>query len=230
MTQQNTFRKIERPQTLEEKVYDNLKQMILTGALKPGSITTETDIAFQLGVSRTPIRRALARLAQEGLITGNGNKGYRITDISLQELRELYQFREILECYIVRDIAGKFSDEELETLEKLVDEGDQLLATGEVQRFMECSRKFHHALDQKFGNLTISRSLLTLDERINRFTGYFLKVEGFNLVDPVIYAGHRNMLNALRAGNADEAVRLMQTHLHIYADFLVREIQRTSMP
>ena len=120
--------KIEKSQSLDEKAYLQIKKAILDCTLPPGASLIETRLAEELGVSRTPIRKAIARLEQEGFVTAAPSKGYNVAEISLQEIREMYQLREILECHLVRETAKQFAQEELEKMESALRAAESTLS------------------------------------------------------------------------------------------------------
>jgi GntR family transcriptional regulator, rspAB operon transcriptional repressor len=215
---------IKRSKTIEEKVYDQLKMMILTGDLKPGISSTETSIASEMGVSRTPVRAALNRLAHEELISSNSNKGFNVTTIAPADLKEIYQLREMIECQLIRETAGQFSSSELDDIEKDLDTGDKYWAAGDVRNFMLSSRKFHHAFDDKFGNSRISNLLVTYDERINQVTYYLLKIGRIGISNLGGIEDHRKILKAIRSGEIEHAVKIMKKHLYIVLEELLKQI------
>lgn len=218
------IKKISRSQTIEEKVYDHLKQMILTGELKPGIDLTETSIASDLGVSRTPIRSALSRLTNEGLISSSVNKGYQVKAISPAELTEIYQIRELLECQIIREVATRFTTKELEDLDSDLDEADTSISEGDIRKFMKHSRKFHHAFDEKYGNTRLTNLLHTYDERVNQLTSYLFKIDRLNIYKLGGINDHREIVKAVRNGNIELASQVMKKHLRYVLEELLKQI------
>ena len=88
----------ERPNSIREAAYKHLRDAILSGLLAPGKRVSEPAIAEQLGLSRTPIREALQYLAKEGLVEMVPNKGARVRQLALKEIKEVYQVRAFLEA------------------------------------------------------------------------------------------------------------------------------------
>ena len=214
MSQNDSF-KIEKPQSLEEKVYLHLKRLILSGTLPSGVITTETDLAERLGVSRTPVRKTLVRLEQEGFITNIQPKGYRVVEISSEDIRDIYELREILECHMVRETAKQLTSEDLAAMESAVQSADQCLENRDYLGYVEHSRAFHHVLDRKHGNKWISGVFANLDEHVYRFWVFHLKSGRATAIlshpNP-----HHLILEAIRAGDIESAVARTREHMRLY--------------
>ena len=208
--------KIEKPPSLDEKVYLQIKKAILDCTLSPGAPLVETRLAEELGVSRTPIRRAIARLEQEGFVTADPSKGYNVAEISLQELREIYQLREILECHLVRETAKQFTPEELEEMESALRAADQALEKGDYPGFLATNRAFHHTFDRKYGNQRISDVLANLDEHIYRNLMSEFRAQDSKLLTLSSYDEHKLILEAIREGDVESAVSVMRDHLRKY--------------
>ena len=86
-----------RPQLVRNEVYEHLKLEILSGILEPNSKLAEIPLSERLGVSRTPVREAVQRLAQDGLVLIEANKGAKVRGINAQEIEEIYAVREVLD-------------------------------------------------------------------------------------------------------------------------------------
>src|SRR5659263_539446 len=104
-----------------EKTYDYLKANILSGHFIPGERLAEEHLAEELGVSRTPVREALHKLEQEGLIEPLESRGFCIPRDSSEEIEDLFELRTVLEGYTLKIICGRITEEQIATLEGLVD-------------------------------------------------------------------------------------------------------------
>ncbi|MBN1658467.1 MAG: GntR family transcriptional regulator, partial [Anaerolineae bacterium] len=102
--------------TLKNEIYARLRQAIIMGHLQPGAKIDVREIAEQHGISVTPIREALQMLHQEGLVTIKPHSGYLVTRLTLKQLRDLFDLREILELAAVERAAPHISDEQIEAL------------------------------------------------------------------------------------------------------------------
>lgn len=205
--------KIEKPQSVDDRAYLRIKKAILDCVLPPGTPLVETRLAEELGVSRTPIRRAIARLEQEGFVTAEASKGYNVAEISLQDLGEIYKLREILECHLVRETADQFTREELEEMEAALRAADDALEEGDYPSFLVTNRAFHHAFDREYGNQRISNVLANLDEHVYRAIMCGFRAQENGELTGLGYADHRLILEAIRRDDVESAVSLMEEHL-----------------
>jgi len=110
--------KIEGYELLSQKVYRVLKTEIAKGFLEPGTKLFEDKIATQMGVSRTPVREAIQKLAAEGLIKIAPNQTLIVTEVSLEDVKEVLQIRGVLEGLAARIAAKKITRQEIEGLKK----------------------------------------------------------------------------------------------------------------
>ena len=104
---------MDRPKTIRELVYEEIKNHILSGYYRPGQRLIETNLAEELNVSRTPIRDALNRLEAEGLITSSPTRGLTVTKLSKDDIKDLYQARAVLEGLAAKLAALMATEEEL---------------------------------------------------------------------------------------------------------------------
>ncbi len=116
--------KIEGYELLSQKVYRVLKTEIAKGFLEPGTKLFEDKIATQMGVSRTPVREAIQKLAAEGLIKIAPNQTLIVTEISLEDIKEVLQIRGVLEGLSARIAAKKITRQEIDELEGIVSQMD----------------------------------------------------------------------------------------------------------
>jgi len=107
-------------------VLDNIRRRIFTGEFRPGQKINESEIAVNLGISRSPVREAFRILERDGLITTLPRKGAYITDISLKDLEELFEIRKILECYAL-DCIKKRAKKSPEKIQSMIEELDRNL-------------------------------------------------------------------------------------------------------
>lgn len=141
--------------------YEQVRNAIQSGKLKIGERITEVALAEQFGVSRTPIREAIARLEAEGLLTNVPRRGLIVTSLSHQQIVELYTMREILEGAAGRLTALSGSDTELATLKDLIDSEASML--DDQPKLSEINRQFHYLLALAAHN----RYLLTAIEQMS---------------------------------------------------------------
>lgn len=145
---------------LTSEIYHRVRDAIRKGTLSIGERVTEADLAGRFGVSRTPVRDALIRLEADGLLTNEPRRGLIITDLSHQQIVELYFMREVLEGAAARLAAQSASDIELRTIAELSQsEADQLSNFDELG---EINVKFHQMIMLAAHNRYLLRSLSQL--------------------------------------------------------------------
>lgn len=211
--------KIEKPRSVDDTAYSRIKQAILDCVLAPGTPLVETRLAEELAVSRTPVRRAIARLEQEGFVTADVSKGYNVADISRRDLEEMYQLREILECHLIRETAQQFTEEELAEIERALQTADQYLEREDYPAFLATNRAFHHSFDRKYGNQQISQVLDRLDEHVYRVIMWGFRGREGEAGIRLGYGDHRMILKAIREGDVESAVAVMRDHLRYGSHF-----------
>ena len=111
------------PAQLERRVYEQLRDEILSGTLTTGTQLVEARIATDLGVSKTPVREALIRLQRDGLVEIEPYRGARVIEPAESDVREILELRILLECHIARDLANRRPPDVLDSLERTIEEG-----------------------------------------------------------------------------------------------------------
>lgn len=225
MKQDSGLPKIQRAQTLDELAYVTIKRAIITGVFAPGEFLPEIQVAQELGISKTPVRKAMGRLQQERFVVNIPFEGYYVAEISADDILEIYQLRELLECYLVRETVDSFTDTELDTLESILQAADRALEENDQGRFVDLNREFHHAFDRKHGNQRVSAMLTNLDEHVQRILLHELKGQEDDLRQS--HSEHYMILGAFRERDRESAVHLMKHHLARFRDTLVAR-QRSS--
>jgi DNA-binding GntR family transcriptional regulator len=198
--------------TLWQRVHDHLRDEIISGSLIPGTELHELDLASSFGVSRGPIREALGRLATEGLVTIRPRRGAVVRALSSEEFIEAYQVREALEMMAVRLAVPKLTDDDLDVMEKLVDEMAELAESGDVQAFFAANTAFHQRFFEASGNGMLAGLYRQLRGQIDRHRLRSLELRG-ELARSV--AEHRAILSAAGAGDVEQAVSLASEHIRV---------------
>jgi DNA-binding GntR family transcriptional regulator len=135
-----------------DAAYDRLREEILHWRLLPGTPLSEIELAERLGVSRTPLRAALARLALEGLVdTSRGRTGV-VSEVSAETITELFELREALETQAVRLVARRAEPAVFERLAARFGDAPRLLAENGIDAYYELVAEFDAALDHALGN------------------------------------------------------------------------------
>ncbi|GAA2425919.1 GntR family transcriptional regulator [Actinomadura vinacea] len=204
MTTQRT-----RPPTAQQFVLDELRRAITSGRMRPGAAIRQDVVADELGVSRVPLREALKTLEGEGLVAYRAHRGYFVEELSLDDLREVYRIRELLEEEAVRRAAALVTPDDLAALERAEDEVERAAAAGDVLAMAAANRAFHLALYEYAGMPRLVRLIRMLWDATDAYRSIYY-AEGINRER--VIGEHRAALTALRAQDADEAVRVLNVH------------------
>jgi DNA-binding GntR family transcriptional regulator len=161
--------KVTEPISLKDKAYNAIKSAILSLQIEPGNPLVESDLAQQLGISKTPVRDALLELEREGFVIKIPFKGTYVTEITLKDVREVFQLRAVLEGLAARLAAPLFSDEELEEAEKIITAAGVALAEGDIALCSEHGKRFHKLIINKADNQRLQTIIPNLDDHLQRF-------------------------------------------------------------
>ncbi len=149
----------------KEKAYDYLYRAIVSYKLKPGFPIVEKDVSAALGTSRTPVREALKQLESEGLVRHIPGKGTFVSEVTLQDLEEIFYLREVLELAALDIAWDKVTHQELEKLEKLL---LTLNENSSEEGFYESDRALHDLIVRCSGNRRLKNILNTINAQIER--------------------------------------------------------------
>lgn len=205
-----TERARERSQSLTDQVFQALKDEILRSQIRPGTVVIEGELADRFGVSKTPIREALRLLVQDGWIEVMPRRGYLVRPIGLDDLREVYELRRILECGVVRKVIEQMNPDTVASLRDLIDE--QAEAGDDLEASIDASRDFHLSMARLTGNDRLVRSLAALLDEVERLLRMLPELVTLMTSSTEIEA-HRKLVTALEQHDADLAESLMLAHL-----------------
>ncbi|WP_419897620.1 GntR family transcriptional regulator [Roseomonas sp. USHLN139] len=193
-----------------DRVHEQVKAMAVTYRLRPGERVNEVELARALGVSRTPLREALNRLAAEGFLIATANRGYSVRPLDPKRVLTLYEYRAMLEVGALRLAAERATEAELAALEAFAersrDEPDDDI---QALRLLALDEQFHERLAQLSDNEEMLRSLRSLNERV-RFIRWIDMRKGRR---PTTQQEHLQIVRHLRARDAEAAARLMTRHI-----------------
>jgi DNA-binding GntR family transcriptional regulator len=195
------------PRALYEEVAELLRQRIFRRELEPGTWIDETRLAEEYGISRTPLREALKVLATEGLVTMKMRRGAYVTEVSEQDMAEVYHLLALLESDAAGVVAQSASDAQLRELQALHAELEAAIA--DRDRFFSVNERFNMRLLDIAGNKW--RNQMVADLR---------KVMKLNRQQSLLKSGrieeslqeHARVMDALLTRDASAASRLMQAH------------------
>jgi len=211
--------------TLGERAYQELRTRLVRGDYPPGSQLVNRTVAAEIGMSMTPIREAIGRLASEGLIRNVPGAGAFVRTISRQELAQLYDLRAVLEPFAAAEAAAHITSHELDELQAICGDwkaigramqaAKRTCATpGEMARWLDNERLFHELIFQASRNVWLSKiaadlQLLLFGFSPQRMTPEFLTVAHAQTT----WRGHVQLVKALRARDGERVANLVRRHI-----------------
>lgn len=195
---------------LYEQVAEELRSRIYAHELAPGAWIDEQALASEYGISRTPLREALKVLASEGLVTLKPRRGCYVTELSEQDLDEIFPVMALLEGRCAEEATRKLTDDRLRELEAIHASLEQYAAANDADRFFEANQRFHDALQDLAGNRWL-RQLIDETRKFIKLT----RRDSLNLDGRLRQSltEHRNILSAVQQKNAALAGELMHDHI-----------------
>ncbi|MFE6255742.1 GntR family transcriptional regulator [Agromyces sp. NPDC057865] len=196
--------------SLREQVERTLSSRIVAGEFAPGTVLTVPTLAGEFGVSATPVREAMLNLARRGFLSPLRNRGFEVTEVSPDELRELGEVRLMLEGPPMRELAGTLSDDVVERLLGLAEEIVRAGREGRFEDYLEADTTFHLTLLELTGNRHLVRLVRELRQQ-TRLVGLV------NLADSDELEGssleHAELVRLLVASDGAAAEALMRRHI-----------------
>jgi len=189
--------------------YESLRRAIIEQALPPGTRLPEDELAAQFGVSRTPIRAVLARLQNEGLVSGGARRTAAVAEPSLAEARQVFEVRLALEREAVRLVAQRWTPAFARRLEAILRQEEQARKAGEKSASIRLAGDFHLALAEMADNFLLQRYLA---ETVSRCS-LVLAVHSRPHSDECAISEHRQIIDRLQSGRAQDAMAAMDAHI-----------------
>ena len=150
----------------QEKAYLFIREGIFGAEFKPGERLRAQELAIRLRLSRTPVREALGRLEQEGLVRRHGGWGYVVRTVSLREAEDVYKVRRVLELEAALEAMPKITDEGLIQLNKLLERAHDRVVRGRLREFRELTKQFHQAIAITSGNSCLRSILIAIENQV----------------------------------------------------------------
>lgn len=186
-------------------VYEYVKNQIVTKSLYPGNRIVEEDLARETGVSRTPIRSALVRLAYEGLVVQQPNKGSFVAKPSATDLRQVYETRAVLEVGAFRAALHRRSDESIHLMEENMEKQRQLGPLFNMSDYVGVNREFHWIITMEAQNAYYEKYL---NELHNRVATYLLFWDN-STTNEFSLETHQKILDAFRDRDEEKGVQAL---------------------
>ncbi|WP_353814342.1 GntR family transcriptional regulator [Agromyces sp. SYSU T00266] len=196
--------------SLREQVERAIASRIIAGEAEPGDVLTVPTTAAAFGVSATPVREAMLDLARRGFLAPMRNRGFRVTEVSLDELRQLREVRRLLEVPPMRELAGRVPEATAVRLLDLAAEIVRAGGEGRFQDYLEADTDFHLTLLGLTGNRYLVDVVRELRQQ-TRLTGLAELAETGALTESALE--HAELVRLLVDGRGDAAADLMSRHI-----------------
>lgn len=211
-----------------EQAYRLIKQRILDNEYPPGFQALEQEMAEQLGVSRTPVREALIRLKNEGLVDLAPRRGMRVVPLSPDDMKEIYEVLTGLESMAVELLARKApSSEELQPLVDAIDAMDRALEGDDLEAWAQADERYHRALLELCGNQRLRRMAYTMRDQGYRARQISLRLRPKPWQSNI---EHRAVVDAVRRGDWEEARETHYRHRVRTGRALIEILEKYRLP
>ena len=194
------------PGTAAQHALEELRRSIVAGELRPGQRVGQEEIAERLGVSLAPVREALAALEQEGQLTYKPRRGYFVTELRLEDLREIYELRALLEERAARRAVPLLDEDALERVELAARE---VVEAGDVATELAANRRFHFALLEAPGQTHALRLIQLLWDSTETYRALYYNSPSARKES---VRAHARIVAALRGRDAERLVAELDSH------------------
>jgi len=196
--------------SLRETVTQALRAAVISGEMKPGEVYSAPTLGKRFGVSPTPVREAMLDLAKEGLVVSLPNKGFRVTEVSDEDLDEITALRLLIEPPTVKEVLPLIDAAGLARLREMAADIVQFAGAGDLIGYTESDRKFHLAILEYSGNKRLVALIAELRSH-TRLLGLAPLVATGKLREMALE--HIELVDLIEAGKAEEAQELMSVHI-----------------
>ncbi len=210
---------IVKRQTMASALVDALRERILRLDIPEGGQLRQDSLAAEFGVSRIPVREALQQLEGEGLVSQTAHKGYTVTVLSLDDIREVFDLRALLEVDMLRRAIPRITPKDIETARSVMAAFDDMLAReSEEANWGRLNSRLHSALYAP-GDRPRTMQIL---QNLHRNADRYLRVQ-FRLTrsNERAHAEHGRLVDLCEKGDVDEATRLLDAHIADARDDLI---------
>jgi DNA-binding GntR family transcriptional regulator len=199
-------------QNLADAVADRIRAAIWSGQYQPGDRLVERRLAHEFGISHIPLREALARLTEEGLVERLPRRGARVASLTPRMLEEVSSLRVVLEQFVIRRLKDRFTPEAYLELQGVVDRMVKAAEDHDLVRVHEIDQEFH----QRLWELTDHALLVELAAQMRSRTSHFYRAAAASLGPDEVRRhadSHQQLLDVIASGDRRAAERAMQHHV-----------------
>ncbi len=211
---------MQKHKPLRELVYEELRMLIMTGKIKPGTRMMEIDLAENMGVSRTPVREAIRQLEKDRLVTIEPRRGAYVSDISPTDMEDMLFVREPLEGIATLLATRNMTEEELQALVEVNQQYEEAFRKGEREELIKLDTLFHNLIAEGSHNNYLISILKNLQEQVLRFR-YIYFQSGKRAAD--VINEHRLILDNMKSRNQKAAEHYSVEHIKKLRKSIIKE-------
>ena len=208
--------------TSQERAYTWLRDRILNLDFKPSTALRTQAIAEEIGLSRTPVREALGRLEQAGLVAREGGWGYRVRPISYKEAMDVYRVREALEVEAVREALPLLEPPSLVHLRSCLESAEEKLRQRRLKEFRDNTRRFHRSIALATDNAFLISMLMTIEDRIHLLGAMMAKYQGEHPQQSI--TENFALMSALERRDEEGAIAAVRQHVASAREVIARSL------
>ncbi|WP_428531742.1 GntR family transcriptional regulator [Rhodopila sp.] len=208
---------------MREQVLQRVRAEIVSGQSLPGAMYSVPTLAADLGVSTTPVREALLELARNGLIEPLRNRGFKVTATTLEDLRNLFDVRELVEVRAAEILANR-PEESLAGLHSLADDIRDAVAADDIGEYLEADRRFHYAFIAAAGNVLLTEMAMALRDKM-RLYGIASRAGMERQAGSV--QEHYRLIDLAAAGDAKSIKPLLRKHIRTWEPIFTEAIGKS---
>ncbi len=200
------------PELLTDSVYARLRELIVSNVLRTGQKLVDRDLAEQLGVSRTPVREALGRLAMMGLVEARSRQGYYVKEYSAQQVSDLYEFRKMLEAHAARLAAQNSQPVHLLEFDRILADSEKLAADPtNYADMLKLELELHELIARASGNALLHQAIRSLMDKVMGFIWIEASIDKMMLTDA--HNDHKALINLIKEKDAEGAADRIREHI-----------------
>ncbi|MDU8911892.1 GntR family transcriptional regulator [Aestuariicoccus sp. MJ-SS9] len=201
---------LERPKSLRELALEHLRNSIIDGSLKMGQVLSERKISEELGVSKSPVREALAQLRDEGLVSIEPQKGARVFSLSEPEVTQICDFRQAIETAAFELALSRDPDGLAQDMQQVVNDMERERARGNEKGYLSLDTAFHQMIFEHARNDYLTASYTRYIGKIAALRTHLAKLPQHT---DLSFDEHRQIAIAVREGNLDKIKALLKEHI-----------------
>ena len=222
-----SFERMAESKPIREIAYETLKHAIITGEIPAGSRIVETDYAERMHISRTPLREALRKLEQDGLVEYVMRRGVIVRAFTVEDVMEIYTIRNALEMLTLPAIIEKATPADIAELRAMLREMDPYDEKNMIEELSPRARNFHARLTSISGMKRILRVIVGQDEYIRRFSAMSISKEDRR---HAAHAEHYKLVDYVEQKDLESFERLMRKHIERSKQTCLLALEETSLP